>query len=344
MVPLFRSERRIGSHANWQVLLSRKLHRPVILALLSLIVIGCGQSASDADKDKDKKDADTPGVTLTADQVKSMGLATANARPAVWLNQVTGFGTVVPLDTIAQSDADFLTAQAAASQSQAAANRAKSLSTGEEAAVSREVVEAAQSKAAADAAGLALARRKTDSAFGIHAPWHNDAERASLMARLTSGRTVLVRVTFPLGALAGGVPAKLTIKRLGGDGGKSWNAATVWEAPADPNLPGRGFFALVDGSDLAQNEHVFASVPVGPAQSGFWVPASAVVMGDGATWVYLENGENHFLRTELGTGQPLDDGYFVAPGAGIAAGNKIVTKGAGLLQSRELNPSTGAAD
>jgi hypothetical protein len=250
----------------------------------------------------------------------------------------------VALDAVAQSDADFLTTQAAASQSEAAAARARSLSTGEEAAVSREVVEAAQSKAAADAASLALARRKADSAFGIHAPWHNDAERASLMARLSSGKTALVRVTFPLGALGGGVPAKLIVKRLGSDGGKSFTASTIWEAPADPTLPGRGFFALVDGSDLAQNEHVFASVPVGQAQSGFWVPASALVMGDGATWVYLENGENHFLRTGVDTDKPLDNGYFVAPGSGIAAGNKIVTKGAGLLQSREMNPATEASD
>ena len=314
-----------------------KLHRPAVLALVSLVLIGCGQSTTDAAKDKDKKDADAPGVELTAEQVKSLGIAAATIKAAVWLRQVTGYGTVVPLDTIGQSDADYLTAAAAAAQSGAAAQRARSLSTGDEAAVSREVVEAAQSKAAADAAALTLARRKADAVFGIHAPWHNEAERGQLMNELASGKTVLVRVTFPLGALPGALPPKITISRLGAEG-QNWTSSRIWEAPADPALPGRGFFVLVAGSDLAQNEHVFASVPVGQAQSGLWVPASALVMGDGADWVYLENGDNHFLRSPIDTGKPLDDGYFVPAGGDLAAGKKVVTAGAGVLLSHEINP------
>ena len=314
-----------------------KLHRPAILALVSLVLIGCGQSATDAAKDKDKKDADAPGVELTAEQVKSLGIAAAPIKSAIWLRQVTGYGTVVPLDTIGQSDADYLTAAAAAAQSAAAAQRARSLSTGDEAAVSREVVEAAQSKAAADAAALTLARRKADAAFGIHAPWHNEAERGQLMNELASGKTVLVRVTFPLGALPGALPAKITISRLSAEG-QNWTSSRIWEAPADPALPGRGFFVLVPGSDLAQTEHVFASVPVGQAQSGLWVPASALVMGDGADWVYLENGDNHFQRSPVDTSKPLNDGYFVPTGGDLAAGKKVVTAGAGVLLSHENNP------
>lgn len=322
---------------------SYRLDRPLILALAAFILVGCGQGASDADKDKDKKDADTAGVTLTADQVKSLGVATQPVRTAVWLRQVTGYGTVVPLDTVAQSDADYLTAAAAAQQSEAAAKRARSLATGEEAAVSREVVEAAQSKADADAAALALARRKADAAFGIHAPWHNEAERSQLMNALSSGKTVLVRVTFPLGALPGAVPAKITVSRLGGES-QGWTSNRIWEAPADPNLPGRGFYVLVSGSDLAQNEHVYASVPVGQAQSGLWVPASALVMSDGANWVYLQGGDNHFERSQVDTGKPLNDGYFVPGGGDLKAGKKVVTEGAGILLSREENPSGGSGD
>lgn len=322
---------------------SLKLHRPAILALATFILIGCGQGASDADKDKDKKDADAAGVALSAEQVKSLGVATAPIKAAVWLRQVTGYGTVVPLDTIAQSDADYLTAAAAAQQSEAAAQRARSLSTGEEAAVSREVVEAAQSKAAADAAALALAKRKADAAFGMHAPWHNEAERGQLMSELSSGKTVLVRVTFPLGALPGAMPPKVTISRLGAQA-QGWTSNRIWEAPADPNLPGRGFYVLVSGSDLAQNEHVFASVPVGQAQSGLWVPASALVMGDGAEWVYLQDADNHFVRSPVDAGKPLNDGYFVPAAGELAAGKKVVTEGAGILLSRETNPSSDSGD
>jgi len=307
---------------------------------LLLFLTACGPGA-----EPDKKEAkDTgPGVSLEADDVKALGIQTVPVRTAAFQRQVTGYGVVTALDTIAQSDADYMTASAAAAQSGAAAARARSLGTGEEAAVSREVVEAAASKAAADAAALALAKRKADAAFGIHAPWHNETERNQLMAELSSGKTVLVRVTFPLGTLPGPMPPKITISRLGGEA-QSWASTRIWEAPADPNLPGRGFYVLISGSDLAQNEHVFASVPVGPAQNGPWVPASALVMGDGANWIYLENADNHFLRSPIDTGKPLNDGYFLPANGDLAAGKKVVTEGAGLLLSRETNPSSDSGD
>ena len=313
--------------------------RKVALALL-LLLAACGPGA-----EPEKKEAkDTgPGIALEADDVKALGIETAAIRSTAFQQQIRGYGVVTSLDTIAQSDADYMTASAAAAQSGAAAARARSLGTGDEAAVSREVVEAAASKAAADQAALALARRKADAAFGIHAPWHNEAERNRLMAELSSGKAVLVRVTFPLGALPGAMPPKITIARLSAEG-QGWTSSRIWEAPADPALPGRGFFVLVNGSDLAQNEHVFASVPVGQAQSGLWVPASALVMGDGANWVYLENGDNHFLRSPVDTGKPLDDGYFVPAGGSLAAGKKVVTQGAGILLSRETNPSSDSGD
>ena len=313
--------------------------RKPFLALL-LLLAACGPGA-----EPDKKEAkDTgPGVSLEADDVKALGIQTAAVQAATYQRDVRGYGVVTSLDTIAQSDAEYLTASAAASQSDAAAARARSLGTGEEAAVSREVVEAAASKAAADQAALALARRKADAAFGIHAPWKTPAERAEIMARLASGKTVLVRVTFPLGALNRATPAILKITRLGGEG-QSWTANKVWDAPADPAFPGRGFFGLVDGSDLAQNEHVIASVPVGVAQNGVMVPASALLMGEGESSVYVEDKDNHFLRTRVDATRPVENGYFLAPGAGLKPGDKVVTGGAGLLLSREINPSTDAGE
>lgn len=309
--------------------------------ILFLLLAACGQNSA-PDKKEDGKDVQ-PGVTLSAEEVKSLGIATMPVGAAVWVRQVTGYGTVVPLDTIAQSDAEYLIAAAAAQQSEAAANRARSLSTGDEAAVSREVVEAAQSKAAADAAALALARRKADAAFGMHAPWHNEAERSHLMNDLSSGKTVLVRATFPLGALPGAAPAKISISRLGG-AGQSWASSHVWEAPADPNLPGRGFYVLVSGSDLAQNEHVYAGVPVGQPQSGAVVPASSLLLSEGAASIYLQTSPGHFQQSRIEMDKPLGDGYFVGAGAGVAPGQQVVTSGAGILLAHEVNPSSGAGD
>jgi hypothetical protein len=313
--------------------------RKPVLALL-LLLAACGPAATPQEK-KEQASA-TPGISLGADEVKNLGIAVVPARPATWRRQITGYGVVTALDAVAQADSDFRTASAAAAQSAAAAARARSLATGEEAAVSREVVEAAQSKAAADRAALELARRKADSAFGLHAPWRGPGARDAIMARLASGKTVLVRVTFPLGALGSGVPQSLSVRRPGST--QSWAASTIWEAPADPALPGRGFYVLVDGSDLAQNEHVVAAVPTGPMETGVTVPAAALVIGQGESWVYTEKSAGHFLRIPVDTGKPLGEGYFVPGTGGLAAGEKVVTAGAGLLLSRELNPGGGGED
>ena len=314
--------------------------RKILVVLLPLLLLAaCGQSDA-PDKKADKEEG--PGVSLKADEVKSLGIETAVAQAASFRREVTGYGVVAPLDTIGQSDAEYATAAAAAAQSAAAAARARSLSTGDEAAVSREVLEAAVSKAEADQASLALAERKADAAFGIHPPWRDARERAAVMARLASGKTVLVRVTFPLGSLSAGLPATLKIRRLGGAEG--WSARTIWDAPADPAFPGRGFYALIDGSDLAQNEHVVAAVPAGPSQSGVVVPAASLLLSEGEASVYLETQSGHYVRARIGTDKPVENGYFVALGMGIAPGQHVVTSGAGILLAHEVNPSSAAGD
>ena len=316
------------------------MHRAGLIAVAALLAVSaCSKSAPDAEK-KEQTDAG-PGVHLSADEINSLGITTASAAAAQYIQGANGYGVVTAMDAVAQTDADYTTAAAVAAQSQAAAARAQSLASGDEAAVSREVVETAQSKAAADQAGLALARRKADAAFGLNAPWHDPAARQALMARLAAGRTVLVRVTFPLGAVGGQTPQNLRIARLGADA-KSWSASSVWNAPADPGIPGRGFYALVDGSDLAPNEHVIATMPVGAAQAGTIIPAAALVLGDSQSWAYLETKSGTYQRVAVDTAKPMGNGYFLA--GGVKPGQKVVTSGAGLLLARELNPSTEAGD
>jgi hypothetical protein len=316
--------------------------RAGILAVAALLLLAaCGQK--DNAKPEAKEDADTPGVTLKAEEIQSMGLSVQAALAAQYQGQISGYGVVTALDTIAQADSDFLAAQATASQSQAAAARARSLATGEEAAISREQLEAAESKATADQAALALARRKSDAAFGLNSPFRNPQARAGVMRELAAGSAVLVRVTFP--ATGGEAPKRLIISRMGADA-KSWTSTTIWDGPADPSVPGRSFYAIVRGSNLAQNERVTAAIPSGVPQAGAKIPAKAIVFGESESWVYVQTAARTFLRTKVDTGRPLNageggDGYFVT---GIKPGDKVVVDGAGLLLAREVNPSTEAGD
>jgi len=314
-----------------------------VLGMAALLLLSACGKGDDDKKAAAKEDSDTPGVTLKAEEVQSLGLTVQPAVPAQYQGQLSGYGVVTALDTIAQADADFVTAQATAAQSAAAAARAKSLAAGEEAAISREQLEVAESKAAADQAALALARRKSDAAFGLNAPFRDPASRARVMQQLASGSAVLVRVTFPASSVA--APGKLVISRMGADP-KSWTSSAIWDAPADPSVPGRSFYAIVQGSDLAQNERVIAAIPSGAPQEGVKIPARAVVFGESEAWVYLQTAARTFLRTKVTTDRPLNtgeggDGYFVT---GIKAGDKVVVDGAGLLLAHETNPSTEAED
>ena len=307
------------------------------LATSLMMLSGCGKEAPAAGK-KEGSESQS-GVTLTARQIKSLGISTTPAHAMTYRRRLSGYGVVMALDTIGQADAEVATASAAAAQSAAAAARARYLSTGDEAAVSRELVEAAESKAAADRAALALARRKSDAAFGLHAPWQTPAERAAIMAKLASGQAVLVRVTFPLGALGAITLQSVTIARLG-NSTRSWESTTVWEAPADPNLPGRGFFCLLEGSDLAQNEHVTPWVDFGAPTAGVLVPQAAVLVAESDTWAYAEPDNGHFVRVHINTSYPEAGGYFVPANAGITADERLVTAGAGLLLAHETSPSS----
>jgi len=311
--------------------------KPITAFAALLLLSACGKPAADKKAEAEKPESET-GVSLKPEEIKSLGIATQPAQAASYRAAVSGYGVVVALDTFAQLDADVMTAQAAAAQSQAAANRARSLATGEEAAVSREVVETASAKAAADQAALMLARRKTESSLGRGAP-----ALAALRGRLASGSGVLVRATFPLGASGNEMPRQIRVTRLGAER-QGWAAHTIWEAPADPAFPGRGFYVLVDGSDLAQNEHVTVEVPVGAAVAGVTVPADALVYGQNQAWAYVQKEPGKFERVGIDPAKALQGGYFLPEAGGIRAGQPMVVKGAGLLLARELNPSTEAEE
>lgn len=301
-----------------------------------LMLAACGKEAGE--KPEAKEEAETPGVTLKAEEIESLGITVSPATKAQYQGQISGYGVVTALDSIAQADSDFLAAQAAAFQSKAAALRAQVLATGDEAAISREQLEAAQSKALADQAALTLARHKSEAAFGLNSPFRNPRMRAATMRELALGAAVLVRVTFPAGG--GEIPKQIIIKRMGPDA-KSWTSALIWNAPADASVPGRSYFVLIRGSDLAQNERVTAAIANGAPQDGAKIPADAVVFGESEAWAYVQTQPRTFVRTKVDTDRPMGDGYFVTT---IKPGDKIVVDGAGLLLAHEVNPSTEAED
>lgn len=271
-------------------------------------------------------------VQLSGDDIRRLGIMVMPARAVRYTPHVHGYGVVVDLTALAQSNSDVATAAAAAHESGADLSRARALFA-QNAGESRQALDAAQKQAAADAAALALAERKEAAQFGQNAPWRKG--RGGMLAPLYSGHAVLVEATFPLGVAIGVSPQWLSVAHLthaAEDFG--FRAQRFWNAPTDPTIPGNTFYALVPGSDLAQGEHVLVYAPTGPAQQGVRIPAQALVVSEEKSWAYVQIAPGRFARVPIHIDQPIAGDYFVAHG--ISDNAPVVVKGMGLLLAREL--------
>ena len=104
---------------------------------------------------------------------------------------------------------------------------------------------------------------------------------------------------------------------------------------ADPRLQSPGLLAQVSGPKAG----LFStglSVPAklsGSASAGVFVPGTAVLRLDGATWVYRQTAPGKFSRALLAGVIAVPGGLFVT--GGIHPGDAIVTSGAAALYAAE---------
>lgn len=327
-----------------------RAHTRSLLAVAGMALLlagGCqrGPEAGAEPKAADAKDAaekgagGEEGVTLKPEEVAKAGVETVPAAAAKHAPEAIGYGVVVAQDAIAQALADLAAASAAERQSSAAVARARGLA-GTPGAGSIEALESAERQAALDRTAHALAARKLAALYGSAAPWKTDGSSAELN-HLAEGSAKLVRVTFPLGALGTATPRVLRLTSLDAPpDAKAYAARLVWAAPADATVPGRSFFALVGDAHPADGERLLVRTEVGAMRDGVIVPFGSVLINAGRYWCYLEEKPGHYVRTEVPTGQPTDDGYFVAEG--IEPGARIVSAAAGTLLAKEFGAA--AAD
>jgi len=293
--------------------------------------------AAKAEESKDKEAGE--GVTLSPEQIEKIGLQTDAAKAVDYAEETSGYGTVIPHESIAQAVAELTTAQAAEKQSRSALARTQRLS-GTPGAMSADVEETNARQLGVDAAALNLAKQRLSATFGQKPPWSNGGNPALLQA-LADGSTQLIRVTFPLGSLPGEVPKTLSASRLGSaSSGKRWKLSLIWPAPADATVPGRSFFSILRAGELGEGERVIAWAPIGASQPGVLIPAEAAVISEGKYWCYVEEKPGTFVRTEIDSGKPFENGYVVTQG--VKAGDKVVIRGAAQLLAQESNSGADA--
>jgi hypothetical protein len=280
---------------------------------------------------KDADDKDAVGVTLTPAQIAKIGLLTEAATAIEYSEQAAGFGVVQSHDAIAQGAADFISAEATARQSHSALARARKLA-GTPGAVSVDVEETAALKAEVDDAALTLTTERLSATLGMSPPWKKP-DKSSTLRGLASGRIKLLRATFPLGSLSG-MPTSLRAARIGPiSPGAGWKLHTIWAAPADANIPGRSYFALLERSDAGEGERLRVWAPTAAVESGVLIPSAAAVLRDGKYWCYVERKPGRFVRVEIDPSKQFEDGYFVT--VGVIAGDKVATTAVGELLAKE---------
>jgi hypothetical protein len=300
-------------------------------------------------------------VVLTVEERRKLGITTTPAQAITFNDSSMAFGVVLAHETIAQAVADLETAASAAHLSEIALTRGQKLAAGP-GALGSDTLETLQKQKSADQAALSLARRKLTAVVGVKFPWQGANDDTGVLDALASGEAKLVRATFPSGVLVGVAPKTLRLvpledsgtgsapspaARAGGGAAAttSLTASPVWDAPQDPNIPGRSFFALIRKADIAEGAR-FQALPSAPTNgvAGVLVPASAVIITGGQYWCYLEKKAGSFTRVPIVVDKPLGTGYFLSDGVGVADGDPVVTASAGLLLAREMNAASGPED
>lgn len=302
---------------------------------------------------------DSGVVTVVLDSAAFVhGGIVAHALPAVHYRAVvTGYGTVLDVDSLAGARAALAAAQAAAERTGAAAQaateelaRAQALHADSQNISTKalQTAEASARGAAADANAARAAERATLA--GVREQWgpvigqwiaRDDRALEALLDR----RRVLVLVTVPAGTPLAAAPRRAMIRASGSPVAAELVSAAL---RTDARTQGQTFFYSARAvPQLRAGTNVAATLSTGPAETATDVPRSAVVWADGRAWVYVKSGSTAFTRRPIPTDAPTADGYAVPA---LEPGAAVVTRGAQFLLSEEYrshapaSASTGDAD
>ena len=273
------------------------------------------------------------GVVVKVDAAtqRRLAIATAPLAAAHRAQTAKGFARAVDPVPLATLDADIASAAAALSASQAEAARTRALNAADQT-VSRKTAEAAAAQARADAAKLALLRRRLGLDWGPSLQALSDARRGRLVGDLAAGRAALVRIDASSG-----------LSHLRGvatiDLGEAGTARATILGPArvgDPQLQSTGLLALVGGPRamrLGVGTVAPATIAAGPGAAGVVIPRAALLRTGGQTFAYVRRDAATFERRPIAGGTSDPDGLFVA--SGFRPGEPVVVKGAAQLFAAE---------
>jgi hypothetical protein len=305
----------------------------LLLTTCALVVAGCGQPVAEVAADAAAETA-TDGVHMDAETQARMSVRAEALAASTAPQTAEGFARVMDVGSLAAIESEISAAEAAASASQEEYRRLAALAAQDQAASARSV-EAARAQAAADTARAKLAGRRVGLEWGASLERMSDGERSRLLTDVAAGLAALLRIDAP-STSAKITKASVRLKK----GGAPIDVAIIGQAAAaDARLQTTGLLGLVRGdaaATLPTGRLLQADLELGAAETGFLIPASALIRADGAVLVYVKTGDDTFARRDVGAGRAVAHGWFISEG--FAAGDQVVIDGAASLLAAEHGP------
>lgn len=271
-------------------------------------------------------------LKINAETRTRMGLKTQALESAQLSPEVKAYGQVQDPTPLATLLIEQNTAKASLDASTKEHERLKQLfASGQNA--SARAVETAEAMMQKDRIQLEAVQARLALALGPEAAGKFDLSK--LVESLVQFKAALLRLEVPLTEKLPGRPTGARVATLAA--GETFTEA-LYLGPAtsaDLQMPGQGFIFLLQTNPPPPGTLLsgWLSLP-GEPESGVVVPREAIVRHEGEAFIYVQKGEDVFVRQELELEHPLKNGWFVEKGLQPKA--NVVVEGAQQLLSEEF--------
>ncbi|MCL4548845.1 MAG: hypothetical protein M1495_09765 [Bacteroidetes bacterium] len=293
-------------------------------------------------------------IDLSPSEQTNSGITTTELIQTLHQAQLAAYGSVVSIQDLAKDVQSFEADKARLAKSkenllisQKNFERLKSLY--EKNLASEQDYQSAQAAFLSDKADMNSVQTNLNSLKStIVEQWGNEISNwifsgSSSLQNLLYLKEELIQISLPPDEIDIKIPNNIFIQPSSGTSGRISCRFVSAGHLANSQFQTKTLYYITSGALLGGGMNVKAFLPVGKNLNGVIVPSESIVWYQGKAWIYAEQLPNKFIRVEVDTDNPVDNGFFIPGTKGIInSGVTVVKNGAQLLLSEELAPAQGS--